>query len=94
LNYFLPSVKLIDKQRVGSKVRKVYDQPRSPYQRLLASPVLSDKAKTELRQRCQKYNPVLLQQEVHRAVDTLMELNRRKELMRQQSLTAAAHEDS
>jgi hypothetical protein len=37
LNYFLPTVKLIDKTRVGAKVRKVYDQPRNPYQRLLTS---------------------------------------------------------
>ena len=94
LNYFLPSVKLIDKQRVGPNVRKVYDKPRSPYQRLLASPDLSDQAKAELTRRYQSYNPVLLQQEVHRAVDALMELNHRKNLIRQQSLAAAALEDN
>jgi hypothetical protein len=82
LNYFLPTVKLIDKTRVGSKVRKIYDQPMSPYQRLLASPNLSDAVKAELKQRYESYNPVLLQQEVHRAVDALMEQHRRKVLMR------------
>jgi hypothetical protein len=92
LNYFLPTVKLIDKTRVGSKVRKVYDKPMSPYQRLLASPDLSDEVKAELRLRYQRYNPVLLQQEVHRAVDALMEQNRRKDLMRRQSLATAALE--
>jgi hypothetical protein len=92
LNYFLPTVKLIDKIRVGATVRKVYDQPRSPYQRLLASPDLSDEAKAELKRRYESYNPVLLQQEVHQAVSALMEQNRRKALMRQQSLTAAARE--
>jgi hypothetical protein len=30
LNYFLPTVKLIDKTRVEAKVRKVYDRPQSP----------------------------------------------------------------
>ena len=94
LNYFLPSIKLIDKQRVGSRVRKVYDKPMSPYQRLLASPDLSDQVKAELTRRYHGYNPVLLQQEVHQAVDTLMELNHRKNLMRQQSLATAALEDS
>jgi hypothetical protein len=92
LNYFLPAIKLIDKQRVGSKVRKVYDRPMSPYQRLMASPDLPAEVKAELTRRCQTYNPVLLQQEVHHAVDTLMELNRQKALMRQQSLADAALE--
>jgi hypothetical protein len=93
LNYFLPTGKLIDKQRVGSRVRKVYDQPMSPYQRLMASPSLPKEAKEELTRRCQSYNPVLLQEEVHRAVSALMELNHRKDLMRRQSLVTAALED-
>jgi hypothetical protein len=92
LNYFLPTVKLVDKRRVGAKVRKVYDKPQSPCQRLTASPGLSDEAKEELGRRYRSYNPVLLQQEVHRAVDALMEINRRKDLMRRQSLVAAAFE--
>jgi hypothetical protein len=79
---------------VGARVRRVYDKPLSPYQRLLASPDLTDEVKAELTRRCQQYNPVLLQREVHRAVDALMELSRRKDLMRQQSLAAAALENS
>jgi hypothetical protein len=31
LNYFLSTVKLINKTRVGANVRKVYDRPQSPY---------------------------------------------------------------
>jgi hypothetical protein len=45
LNYFLPTVRLIDRQGVGSKVRKVYDKPM----RLMASPDLSEVVKTDLR---------------------------------------------
>jgi hypothetical protein len=93
LNYFLPTRKLIDKRRIGSGVRKVYDKPVSPYQRLVGSPDLPAEAKAELARRYQSYNPVLLQQEVHRAVSALMELNHRKDLMRRQSLAAAALED-
>jgi hypothetical protein len=94
LNYFLPTLKLVDKRRAGSKVRKVYDKPQSPYQRLAASPDVPAEVKEELKRRYQRYNPVLLQQEVHRAVDALMEMNRRKDLMRQPPLTAAAPEHS
>jgi hypothetical protein len=93
LNYFLPTIKLIGKTRVGPKVRKVYDKPMSPYQRLLLSPDLSDAVKTELTRRCQRYNPVLRHQEVHRAVEALAEINRQKRLIRQQPLAAAALEN-
>ncbi|HVH69635.1 MAG TPA: transposase family protein, partial [Candidatus Dormibacteraeota bacterium] len=36
LNLFLPSVKLLKKVRVGSKVRRVYDGPRTPFERVKA----------------------------------------------------------
>jgi hypothetical protein len=83
LNYFLPTIKLIDKARVGPKVRKVYDKPMSHYQRLPASPGFAGEVKAELTRRYESYNPVLLQREVHRAVQALMDLNRRKVLIRQ-----------
>jgi hypothetical protein len=36
LNLFWPSVKLVKKTRVGSKVRRVYDAPRTPLERVRA----------------------------------------------------------
>jgi len=35
-NYFQPMVKLLEKIRLGSRVRKHYDKAKTPYQRLLA----------------------------------------------------------
>jgi IS1 family transposase len=94
LNYFLPTTKLISKTRRGSKMKKVYDEPRSPYQRLMDAPELSKEVKAELTRRYESYNSVLLQQEVHRAVDALMELNRRKGHLRGQPLAAVALENN
>ena len=37
LNLYLPSVKLVKKVRVGSKVRRVYDAAQTPLERVLAS---------------------------------------------------------
>ena len=37
LNLYLPSVKLLKKVRVGSKVRRVYDGPKTPFERVVAS---------------------------------------------------------
>ena len=36
-NGFLPSVKLVKKVRVGSRVRRRYDQPQTPLARVVAS---------------------------------------------------------
>jgi hypothetical protein len=37
-NLFLPSVKLVAKKRVGSRLRRFYDSPKTPLDRLLDSP--------------------------------------------------------
>ena len=37
-NYFQPSMKLIEKKRTGPRGKKWYDTPKTPYQRVLASP--------------------------------------------------------
>jgi hypothetical protein len=91
LNYFMPTLKLLSKTRVGSQVKKVYDKNvLSPYQRLLASEDLSCEVKRELTKRYKLYNPVRLQQEVHNAVDALMALNKNKNLEGVQALAIAA----
>jgi lipoate-protein ligase A len=43
VNFFLPSVKLIVRERIGAKVHKRYDTPTTPYARLLGLAAL-DKA--------------------------------------------------
>lgn len=37
-NFFQPSVKLLKKIRIGSKLKRVYDAPKTPWQRVLACP--------------------------------------------------------
>ena len=36
-NYFQPSMKLISKERIGSKIKKKYDVAKTPYQKLMES---------------------------------------------------------
>ena len=43
-NLFLPSVKLVRKVRVGSRIRRVYDRPQTPFERVQACPA-ADPAK-------------------------------------------------
>lgn len=56
-NYFMPSAKLVEKKRVGAKIKKAHDFPMTPYERLLQSDHLDEKAKQNLRERYQKFNP-------------------------------------
>jgi hypothetical protein len=49
VNHFLPVQKLVAKVRKGGKVKRVFDDPKTPYQRVLDSAQVSDDAKRKLR---------------------------------------------
>jgi transposase InsO family protein len=68
LNFFMPSQKLKSKTRVGSKEIRVYDEPRSPFQRLIECPELPQACKDALKAQRALYNPVELQQNVNKAI--------------------------
>jgi len=61
MNFFVPSTKLIAKQRVGAKIKKVYDKPLTPFQRLLLSLKISSSTKEKLNSEHSKLNPFILQ---------------------------------
>jgi hypothetical protein len=68
LNYFMPTQKLKSKTRVGSKEIKTYDEPRSPFHRLIESCEVSQKTKDLLVKQITLYNPVVLQHNVNKAI--------------------------
>jgi transposase InsO family protein len=49
-NLFLPSVKLLQKVRVGARIRRVYDRPQTPFERVQACPEADPARVTHLRQ--------------------------------------------
>ncbi len=59
-NFFCPSMKLISKERVASRTVKRYDKPLTPYQRILASTLIDDKTKEQLKALYQTLNPFVL----------------------------------
>ena len=77
-NFFQPSMKLIEKTRIGSKVRKKYDKAKTPYRRVLESGFVPDEAKQELEQLYETLNPAKLNREVNRLQDRLDELAQAK----------------
>jgi hypothetical protein len=63
-NYFQPVMKLEEKIRVGSKVKKKYDRPRTPYQRVLEAPPVEKEDKKKLKQEYAKLNPAELRRQI------------------------------
>jgi transposase InsO family protein len=80
LNYFMPTRRLLSKTKIGSKYIKKYDTPSSPYQRLLDSTAIPDEVKAALSAQYRLYNPVVLQDNVYKAVNTLMAAHAMKSL--------------
>jgi len=71
LNFFMPTQKLERKTRVGSKEIKVYDDPKSPFQRLIESSEVTQETKDSLLAQIALYNPVELQHNVNKAITRL-----------------------
>jgi hypothetical protein len=72
VNFFLPVAKLIEKSRVGSKVKKRHDEPRTPYARVLASPLVSDDHKDLLRETYELLDLVKIRQQIDDLQDLLL----------------------
>jgi len=77
LNFFQPTMKLLEKTRHGAKVHKVYDTARTPYQRLLETDVLMQAKQTELAATYRGLNPVLLLKQINNNLEQLWQLAQR-----------------
>jgi len=78
-NFFQPTMKLKAKTRIGGKIHRQYDQPKTPYQRLLESGQLSQKAARQLRQQYESLNVAHLQRGIERSKDQLWALLQAKQ---------------
>lgn len=63
-NFFLPTMKLKSKERLGSQVRKTYEAPLTPYYRVLNSPDASVADKQNLRLQYEQLNPAALKRQI------------------------------
>jgi hypothetical protein len=72
-NFFCPSVKLISKQRVASKTIKRYDSPKTPYQRIMASSLITDSMKDKLTEQMATLNPFRLRQAIEKKLKRIFD---------------------
>ena len=83
-NFFQPVMKLVEKTRIGSRVKKKYDRARTPLQRVLESNFVPKQAKEALREEYAKLNPVKLKREIIRLQERLDDLMRSKSRPKQE----------
>ena len=78
LNLFLPSVKLRKKVRVGSKVRRVYQEPRTPFERVRACPEADREQVARLEQLRKGLDPFQLARTIERQLERIYRMGNRR----------------
>ena len=73
-NLFLPSVKLVAKERVGARLRRRYDAPRTPLERIEACPEADPQAVAALRRLRDRLDPFALAEAIDRKIARLVAL--------------------
>ena len=73
-NLFLPSMKLISKSRVGSKLKRHYDKPLTPLERLLACPPADPAKLAELKKVREATDPFALAKTIEQKLDRIYQL--------------------
>jgi len=74
-NLFLPSVKLEKKERVGSRLRRRYQAPPTPFQRVVASPVADAERVAELRRQREGLDPFQLSATIQAKLEGIFRLS-------------------
>ena len=79
----MPTFKLIRKERIGSRIRKQYEKPKTPYQRVLECPEVSEEQKTMLKAQDESLDPFELKARIEERLQlffkTLRDEQRRSE---------------
>lgn len=66
INFFQPSAKLVSREKVGGKIKKRYDKPKTPYERLIESSYVLENKKDKLKILYEKLNPAELYRSIKR----------------------------
>jgi uncharacterized protein (UPF0297 family) len=78
LNFFVPSMKCLQKIKTDSKSQRVYENvPLTAYQRVLAHPKISPEIKQHLKQKYATLNPMTLKQKIDTSLAKLSKISTR-----------------
>lgn len=74
INFFQPRMKLKHKERIKSKIIKRYEEPKTPFKRLLELKEIDDETKRELKDTYQKLNPFELKRSINKIQEKLFRM--------------------
>ncbi|MCK5666838.1 MAG: hypothetical protein KAI17_25290 [Thiotrichaceae bacterium] len=63
-NHFCPTMKLLEKKRIGARYQRKYPKPETPYARVIASDKIKPTVKEQLIIQHENLNPFALKQQV------------------------------
>lgn len=72
-NFFTATRKQITKDRLGSKFKRTFDKPKTPYQRVLEDPTVSEIEKEKLRTQYSTHNPFELKKNLDRKLKIFLQ---------------------
>lgn len=77
-NFFQPVIKLISKERIGGRVHRKYDDPRTPYHRVMESGEVEQGVKQELMKIYLSQNPAQLKRVIDDKLNRLYKVYQQK----------------
>lgn len=77
-NFFMPSQKLLRKTRIGARIKKEYEDAKTPYRRLIECGQLSQEQEVALESRKSSLNPFELQKRLNQKLREFEERLRRR----------------
>lgn len=73
-NFFQPTIKLISKERTGGHIKRRYDKPKTPYQRVVENLELDKETRKKLRAIYESLNPAQLKRNIDQKLHLLKQL--------------------
>ena len=80
LNFFIPSMKCLEKMKIRSRYMRKYDRPQTAYARVLAEDRISDAVKEKLRQKYATLSLVNLKKQLDRLIQKLQKSTEKNNL--------------
>ncbi len=78
LMHFVAVKRMLHKERFGSKYRRIYEKvSKTPYQRILDHPKVSDEDKVKLKTEHRKLNPLVLKKEMEKRLKKVYDIQKR-----------------
>ena len=77
VNFFQPSMKCLEKFRIGSRYRRKYDTPQTPYHRIMSLSDIPKKVKDDLSVQYARLNPLRLKRQIDSLVKQIFQIQKR-----------------